>query len=382
MHPTEIHQNFEKGSVYEAIRQASQHVPRYLFRAWCPASGGDSELNTETHVIPSAFKTGYAPGSIFDVDEETLRDTIFLHIGGGAFKTFFSSWSPMLSFALSLAMRSGPEAHIAVVDTTKLSARNHVYWTASRHLTDAGIMGMPEEYHIFGGVSGPGYQALPLANFIDKSDWQPTIAALSTVPDPFRRLLVMRGSAQEGIQEAVRVGQYFNSKFGLVMAVYLLAMRGQDPNERALDALLEAFVVPSDVADGLQDDGIRNLVKRAEGSTIAPDMGFAEMMRANATFRWLAERRVEGERQGFDSVSNSQEKQAAPVSDQDTSMQDEQPSPDRDEDIAKPQRTAVKMVGGGWEERGERNSGEVPKEVRDLEIDMLGEEEHNEQLKR
>lgn len=70
--------------IYEAIKKASEHRPRYLFRAWSPESGGNKELNTTSKITPRAFFEGQGPEHISDVPTNTLVKSIVAHLTGNS----------------------------------------------------------------------------------------------------------------------------------------------------------------------------------------------------------------------------------------------------------------------------------------------------------
>lgn len=54
--------------LHVAIRNAGKSVPRYLFRAWSPSSGGNARLNTTRAITPLAFLDSDAfSNDIFDI---------------------------------------------------------------------------------------------------------------------------------------------------------------------------------------------------------------------------------------------------------------------------------------------------------------------------
>lgn len=356
------------GSLHEAIRRARQEVPRYLFRAWHPGSGGDARLNTETHVTPRAFFGNDGSDTIFDVDESDLARIIQAHLHGGRVRTLFSSWTPDLSFAVGFAADFAAGAHVAVIDTTKLPARNATYCSGSPHLTEFGFLGTEDEYLVFGVVSGPAYQAVPVECFLDG-------AGVPLRSFTHQHALTAGDVEQEKNQEVVRIGRCFNERFGLVIVVYLLSVHVDiSTNEGWLDKLTKEFVIPSDIAEGLQDNKVIAFMNKKYVSMARPGMISTWTRRTNAAFRALSRRRVA--QNGTATENSSAGKQVAADAGQDVEMEDVQPSPERAGGDTKRKRMSLKPAALEPEpepmDDGVRNASRMSKEVRDLKIDMEG----------
>lgn len=145
-----------------------------------------------------------------------------------------------------------------------------------------------------------------------------------------------------------------------------------------LDRLIDEFVIPSDVAEGLQDDEIGHLMDSTEGRMPKVGMYPTETQRANAAFRALSRRQANQQNTAIE--ASSQSKQTAAEAGKDIEMQDVQPLPEQGEGAVRPERTSLKPTAQEPGDDRATSEGKVAKEVRDLEIDMKGADGHNKQL--
>lgn len=134
-------------------------TPRFLFRGWKPASGGNPGLNTTIAVTPHAFYgSDKEPHdkSIFEISTEQIKFEVQMHLAGRLGKSHFSSWAANLQTALHF-VGPGKDAYLAVFDTSLCGKHNEVY-----HVPALGEMGLtasiyPEEYLVYGPVTGEAY---------------------------------------------------------------------------------------------------------------------------------------------------------------------------------------------------------------------------------
>ncbi|KAK3066518.1 hypothetical protein LTR53_017098, partial [Teratosphaeriaceae sp. CCFEE 6253] len=143
----------QEGKLRQALQKANGEVPRYLFRGWNSYSGGDPRLNTTKAITAGAFLHAGYPTSIEDIPDDRLAALWNGHMGAHHTSTIFSSWSQFLNVALGYAFR-GPDAHLSVIDTTKLGPHNTAVFTYGSHLTEVGLGGVAYEFLVFGVVSG------------------------------------------------------------------------------------------------------------------------------------------------------------------------------------------------------------------------------------
>ena len=229
--------------MYTAIKAAGKDVPRYLFRTWSPSSGGNSALNTATQITPLAFLNKKGPESIFDVEPSELRDVINGHLSWQPIPTFFSSWSDSIAYALS-AGHGVEGSHLAIVDATRLPQRNNIHWCGSPHLGQfCSAARYPEEYHIFGIITGEAYKAVR----IDQS----TALAAGPPPAPYPYYfgnIQPAGGSTEPDGDLIEKSKEFGKDYALVVATFLLSrQRVISTDVKLLDRLLTTLPVPEDL---------------------------------------------------------------------------------------------------------------------------------------
>ncbi|GAB7360217.1 hypothetical protein MBLNU230_g7977t2 [Neophaeotheca triangularis] len=85
--------------LWPAIRAAADCTPRFLFRVWCAASGGDARLNTPTAITPHAFiHPNQGPATIFHMSRNKISELAAGHFRGLTVNSVFSSWTHSLDF--------------------------------------------------------------------------------------------------------------------------------------------------------------------------------------------------------------------------------------------------------------------------------------------
>ena len=142
------------------------HVPRYLFRAWKPNSGGGptANMNTTTVIVPRGFMPGsarrdsLAPINFYDMPEDELYKMADGHYYTRKdIKSAFSSWaaSPQLVISYAKYLRDDC-VHVAVMDTHAMGDEVMVWHVP--HLISA----ENHEHLAFGRIRGSAYQTVSL----------------------------------------------------------------------------------------------------------------------------------------------------------------------------------------------------------------------------
>ncbi|KAG6367632.1 hypothetical protein INS49_001825 [Diaporthe citri] len=134
-------------------------IPRFLFRGWNTASGGNHRLNTTSAVTPHAFYgSDKEPHdkSIFQMPTAQIKSEVQMHLEGRRGKSHFSSWAANLQTALNFA-GPGNDAYVAVFDTSLRGKHNEIYHVHA--LREMGLTAyvIPEEYLVYGPVTGEAY---------------------------------------------------------------------------------------------------------------------------------------------------------------------------------------------------------------------------------
>ncbi|KAK6537641.1 hypothetical protein TWF694_011815 [Orbilia ellipsospora] len=166
----------------KTLEEESKNVPRYLFRACSPSSGGGLKgLNTIDGVFPHAFvdvdgkkiPDGGAK-SIHDLPYQVARRMAIGHLSGqrptrtDPTYSQYSSWAA--SFALVLQYghsRAAVGGLICVLDRYKLPKNTKVYHCPA--MMRAGLCDSPydHEYLVHGPVEGPGFKAVTVARLVE-----------------------------------------------------------------------------------------------------------------------------------------------------------------------------------------------------------------------
>ncbi|KAK5127945.1 hypothetical protein LTR85_005062 [Meristemomyces frigidus] len=162
-----------RGAMDEAtkrqLQQAAMRTPRYLFRAWSDTvrpSGGYSGLDTVKAITPLAFDKRHNCGkaSIYEHTRASLAIMGTQHLHGQFVSTEFSSWGASLQVAFHFA-QGRADAHISVIDTTKLPKRNVVLHVPSLRSLGVAFYGYDWEYLAHGVITGPALSVVPLSAF-------------------------------------------------------------------------------------------------------------------------------------------------------------------------------------------------------------------------
>lgn len=374
-----------RGEVHDAVRKASEDIPRYLFRMFHPRSANGTSLNTAERITPYAFKDQEGPASIFDIGENDLLVAIEGHITGHEVKTPFSSWSDSLASVLLIAHLT-PDSHIAIIDTTAL--QNYIDWCGSVHMTKLPRCCQAYEYHVFGEVSGPAYQAVPYKHFKPLVNRQ-AVGAVSS--DPIGRDLPNVIDNRK-LDEIINVAKLYNENFAVVMAAHLVSTGAPVSNGNVLERLIDELPIPADLIDrpatleqGREAMRLVEMAQRAVSSAEElPERPLAtNWEKASPTLQALIKRKAhrqytaakaEGGRGKTDDKAMT-EKGAQ----EDVEMQDYPMAADTQRDEGHPAGEGSTARSSASESRNGKYRG-MRREVQDLGIDMIGAEEHNKQL--
>ncbi|ORY04770.1 hypothetical protein BCR34DRAFT_453291, partial [Clohesyomyces aquaticus] len=236
---------------FEELRQ--NHVPRYLFRAWTPGSGGGERvsINTTTEIVPPAIRRNRNL-DLYSMTETELYNMTSGHIRGEPLPiTAFSSWGASLQLVLCYAQfledRNG-SAHIAIMDTQAVDG------VLAWHVPHLHKYEQPQvanhEFLVFGHIHGPGYKAIPLHNF---PGWR------TMIQDPkkkgrdwwghHRRVVAFSKRAQRVTQEDLEIINSAAAKFedlSMPVAIALLNIRPRpwrhrSPTQEEMDMILQGL---------------------------------------------------------------------------------------------------------------------------------------------
>lgn len=146
-----------------------ERIPAFLFRGWKSESGGNSGLNTKAAVTPHAFYGSHGePGDklISTIPEAQIKSEIEGHLRGRLVKSHFSSWAADLQTALDFAGVS-KDAHIAVFETSLRVQHNEIYHVPALYAMGLTQAYYPEEYLVYGFVSGEAYTCVSVRRLRD-----------------------------------------------------------------------------------------------------------------------------------------------------------------------------------------------------------------------
>ncbi|KAK5686901.1 hypothetical protein LTS10_001036 [Elasticomyces elasticus] len=143
---------------HKSLQERAGPIPRFFFRAWSSASGGDPRLNTTNAITPHAFVGGGGPASIRELSAKQIRLLWKGHYQGAVVNSVLSSWSQ--SWLASASVHGTADGYLSILDTTRLKEHNFVAQTA--RCCKLGLIGDDYEYYIFGIVSGEAYNSVPL----------------------------------------------------------------------------------------------------------------------------------------------------------------------------------------------------------------------------
>ena len=227
---------------------ASRRTPRYLFRTWNWASGGNAALDTTKAITPLAFHKGIGRSSIHAYSRSVLADLADQHYTHSVnVDTPFSSWSGSLAFVLSFAS-SRTDGYISIVDTKRLPKHNVFLHTCSMSFIAPDFCGGAHEFLGFGVISGSAHKAVPFTKLLDNGlhslsapyklspvyDYEPDVDGADYDDlDEFALQDAQKEESAEGnpgqlrklLVDAQKLGRHFGEDFALPMSVYLLCLR-------------------------------------------------------------------------------------------------------------------------------------------------------------
>ncbi|EPS43506.1 hypothetical protein H072_2516 [Dactylellina haptotyla CBS 200.50] len=168
----------------KVLEESTKNMPRYLFRACSPMSGGGFKgLNTIDGIYPHAYvdadgnKLPEGEGgakSIHDIPYQVTRRMAIGHLSGQrparTDPTFsqFSSWAATFALVLQYGhSRATSGGLICVLDRYNLPKNTKVYHCPS--MMKAGLCDSPydHEYLVHGPVEGPGFKAVTVQKLLD-----------------------------------------------------------------------------------------------------------------------------------------------------------------------------------------------------------------------
>ncbi|KAK6507446.1 hypothetical protein TWF481_005878 [Arthrobotrys musiformis] len=164
------------------LEETTKNIPRYLFRACSPSSGGGLKgLNTIDGVFPHAFVDANGKRlpngghkSIHDIPYQVTRRMAVGHLSGQrpgrTEPTYsqFSSWAATLALVLQYGYsRSSQGGLICVLDRYNLPKHTKVYHCPD--MMKAGLCDSPydHEYLVHGPVEGAGFKAVTVQTLVD-----------------------------------------------------------------------------------------------------------------------------------------------------------------------------------------------------------------------
>lgn len=136
--------------------ESREKLPRFLFRAFSPKSGGGFEgLNSDEGITPHAFLKGKVPTNMYEIPN--LKEEINGHLVGRKIETHFSSWAACFSFVARLTQSAGDDASIAILDTNLLEDHVKIHHVLELHSVGLSRSADSHEYLAYGPISGDAY---------------------------------------------------------------------------------------------------------------------------------------------------------------------------------------------------------------------------------
>ncbi|KAI6823335.1 hypothetical protein KC340_g11836 [Hortaea werneckii] len=232
-----------------SIQEALKRTPRYLFRHWNNdadrPSGGYEGLNTVDAITPLAYFRGQGSDSIYDLTREELTTMVEWHLRGGAMLTELSSWTSSLAFCLLLALQTGADAFISIIDT-KLLPVNTIVYVPSLEFLNHRFCHYDHEYLAHGVIRGPAHRAA-LAGELQKALTTLFAQRLhfdSAALSPWNITLMSR----EMVMTARKVGELYEAPFVVPVTVALLTdlpfgePSGEPHFKRYLEFIIEGLM--------------------------------------------------------------------------------------------------------------------------------------------
>ncbi|KAK6343297.1 hypothetical protein TWF730_010890 [Orbilia blumenaviensis] len=255
------------------LEETTKNIPRYLFRACSPTSGGGLKgLNTIDGIFPHAFVDANGKRlpngghkSINDIPYQITRRMAMGHLSGqrparnDPTYSQFSSWAATFALVLQYGhSRASQGGLICVLDRYNLPKHTKVY-----HCPDmmrAGLCDSPydHEYLVHGPVEGEGFKAVPVQALLDLGLYteipcvQPHSARYWWGPIPQRdweSLFPAKEFSEKQVKKLRKIADEFGEAFALpVLAAFVtLDRRKLDKNGKFSSKDLQIF------ADAVED---------------------------------------------------------------------------------------------------------------------------------
>ncbi|KAF3161396.1 hypothetical protein TWF225_007643 [Orbilia oligospora] len=256
------------------LEETTKNIPRYLFRACSPTSGGGLKgLNTINGVFPHAFVDtngvrlpNGGNKSIHDIPYQVTRRMAVGHLSGqrpartDPTYSQFSSWAATLALVLQYGYsRASQGGLICVLDRYNLPKHTKVYHCPD--MMKAGLCDSPydHEYLVHGPVEGPGFKAVTVQSLLDMGLYteipcvQPHSARYWWGPIPQRdweSLFPAKEFSQKQVKALRNIANEFGKDFALpvLAALVTLDRRKLDKNGKFGDKDLKIF---ADVVEDL-----------------------------------------------------------------------------------------------------------------------------------
>ena len=391
------------------INIVAQHTPRFLFWAWHAHSGGRVGLNTTSAITPLAFYQNHGPATMHDLPQDILSAMASGHFSGNRISTCFSSWSQSLAFVLSVAAYLGKgEPYVSIIDTTKLPPHNKVLWTAGMQEVAPGFAGGSHEYLAFGVIEGEAHKAVGYQNMVKHelakvcraSTLSPGLTGVGsgTFPPAMSSGGVTATSSAAAppkvtenriLQTTLELGDLFGEQFKLPVAAYLLSFQkddGNDPARYVKELLSSGVGVPDDwrtdritMEEGYAHTGqlhetdqaiglLRNLVKETYGDSGDPSS--IEGQDAVSEQQDVAMSEAEAEPSPSSSQTEGAEAEACaqPADSSPPPAAPRQAGPQHEHDTRSKPKASLEF------------NDHISREVNNLYINVVGAEEHKEEL--
>ncbi|KAK6346885.1 hypothetical protein TWF696_006989 [Orbilia brochopaga] len=230
------------------LEESTKDVPRYLFRACSPSSGGGFKgLNTLNGVFPHAFVDANGKKiengghkSIHELGHATTRKMAMGHLSGqrpsrtDAAYSQFSSWAASLALVLQYGHgRALAGGLICILDRYNLPKNTKVYHCPS--MMKAGLCDSPydHEYLVHGPVEGPGFKAVPVQRLIDLGVYVeiPCVLPQSvrywwgpTVQSEWERIFVAKAFTETQVKKLRKAAEEFGKDFTIPMLAAMLTL--------------------------------------------------------------------------------------------------------------------------------------------------------------
>ena len=189
-------------------------VPRYLFRGWSEASGGNEKCNSTTAISPGAFIHGPTHESVYDMSTDVFNTMVLNHLQGDMdVPTEFSTWAASISFAMGFCY-SPYSSFISIIDTKKLGKKVEIFYAPDLSVCCPGT-DWPGEYLAHGIIDGEYHRAVSFRAFTDLK------ISLLTMPSLASDI---SGNLRPTTRSVYRrIGEQYGPRFSIVVALAIIA---------------------------------------------------------------------------------------------------------------------------------------------------------------